>query len=205
MVGVLRVEVAQRQIEALEGVGYEWRGETVPCTLYLRKAEPRRFNLHMTQWEGKFWINHLPFRDFLLTHPEIARQYERLKRELMARLASDPPAYNAAKTSFIESIVQQARRCPAGTEVVELGDICRMTDTPKVLLDGRWSWRRGVSEWALSRGILNREEVLRRTCLGRYQHCSPRSSGLEPPTRIATSISNDGHLPLLAGFRSHRP
>ena len=112
MVGVLKVEAAQRQIEALEGVGYEWRGETVPGTLYLRKAEPRRFNLHLTKWEGKFWIDHLLFRDFLRTHPEIARQYERLKRELMARLASDPPAYNAAKSSFIESIVQQARRCP---------------------------------------------------------------------------------------------
>ena len=114
MVGVSGVEDAQRQIEALEGVGYEWRGETVPGTLYLRKAEPRRFNLHLTQWEGEFWLDHLLFRDFLRTHPEMARQYERLKRELMSQLASDPPAYNAAKTPFIEFIVQQARRCPAG-------------------------------------------------------------------------------------------
>ncbi|WP_238314967.1 GrpB family protein, partial [Methylobacterium crusticola] len=38
MVGVARVEDAQGHIEALEGVGYEWRGETVPGTLYLRKA-----------------------------------------------------------------------------------------------------------------------------------------------------------------------
>ena len=45
MVGVPSVEDAQRQVEALEGVGYEWRGETVPGTLYIRKAEPRRFNL----------------------------------------------------------------------------------------------------------------------------------------------------------------
>ena len=110
MVGVSRVDGAQRQIKSLEGVGYEWRGETVPGTLYLRKAEPRRFNLHLTQWEGNFWLGKLLFRDFLRTHPETARQYEDLKRELMARLASDPPAYNAAKASFIESIVQQARR-----------------------------------------------------------------------------------------------
>ncbi len=115
MVGVSRVEGAQRQIESLEGVGYEWRGETVPGTLYLRKAEPRRFNLHLTQWEGKFWLEKLLFRDFLRMHPESARQYEDLKRELMARLASDPPAYNDAKASFIESVVQQARRCPVGT------------------------------------------------------------------------------------------
>ena len=115
MVGVPEVEGAQRQIEALEGVGYEWRGETVPGTLYLRKAEPRRFNLHLTRWEGEFWIDHLLFRDFLRIHPETAQEYEDLKRELMARLASDPPAYNAAKASFIQSILQQARRCPVST------------------------------------------------------------------------------------------
>ena len=115
MVGVSRVEGAQREIKTLEGVGYEWRGETVPGTLYLRKAEPRRFNLHLTQWEGKFWQDKLLFRDFLRTHPETARQYEDLKCELMARLASDPPAYNAAKASFRQSLVQQARRCLAGS------------------------------------------------------------------------------------------
>ena len=115
MLGVSIVEIAQPQIEALEGIGYEWRGETVPGTLYLRKAKPHRFNLHLTQWEGTFWRDHLLFRDFLRTHPEIAQDYENLKRELMPRLATDPPAYNAGKTSFIESIVQQARRCPAST------------------------------------------------------------------------------------------
>lgn len=115
MVGVSSVECAQREIRTLGGVGCELRGETVPGTLYLRKAEPRRFNLHLTQWEGTFWVEKLLFRDYLRMHPETARQYEDLKRELMARLASDPPAYNAAKASFIESIVQQARRCPVGT------------------------------------------------------------------------------------------
>ena len=109
MVGVPRVEDAQREIDALRAVGYDWRGETVPGTLYLRKAEPRRFNLHMTQWGGGFWLDLLIFRDILRTHPETARQYEDLKRDLMTRLASDPPAYNAGKTSFIESIAQRAR------------------------------------------------------------------------------------------------
>ena len=109
MAGVPKVEESQRQIEALEAVGYEHRGESVPGTLYIRKAEPRRFNLHMTQWEGSFWTDHLLFRDFLRTHPETARQYEDLKRKLMARLASDPRAYNDGKSSFIESVVERAR------------------------------------------------------------------------------------------------
>ena len=109
MVGVPRVEGAQREIGALGGVGYDWRGETVPGTLYIRKAEPRRFNLHLTQWGGKFWTDLLLFRDFLRTHRETASQYEELKRELMARLASDRPAYNDGKAPFIESVLQKAR------------------------------------------------------------------------------------------------
>ena len=109
MVGVPRVDDAQREIDALWSVGYEWRGETVPGTLYIRKAEPRRFNLHMTQWEGKFWQDLLLFRDFLRDNPETAQQYEDLKRDLMTRLASDRPAYNDGKASFIESTVQKAR------------------------------------------------------------------------------------------------
>ena len=109
MVGVPRVEGAQREIDALAGVGYDWRGETVPGTLYIRKAEPRRFNLHMTQWGGNFWTDLLLFRDFLRTHRETARLYEDLKRELMVRLASDRPAYNDGKAPFIESVLQKAR------------------------------------------------------------------------------------------------
>lgn len=110
MVGVLSVDATQPYVKALEEIGYEWRGKTVPGTLYLRKAEPRRFNLHLTQWDGPFWIDHLLFRDFLRSHPESARSYERLKRELMARLACDPPAYNSAKSPFIECIIRKARR-----------------------------------------------------------------------------------------------
>ena len=32
-----------------------------------------------------------------------------LKRRLMVTFASDPPAYNAAKAAFIESVVEEAR------------------------------------------------------------------------------------------------
>ena len=76
---------------------------------FLKTGFYEGINLHMTQWGGEFWLDHLLFRDYLRTHAEMARQYEDLKHELMARLASDPPAYNDGKASFIESVVQQAR------------------------------------------------------------------------------------------------
>ena len=122
MVGVSSMAEAPKQVPLLEAIGYEWRGETAPGTLYIRKAEPRRFNLHMTPYRSDFWETHLLFRDYLRTYRDAAVEYEALKRELMSRLAHDPPAYNDGKSDFIRAIVSRARaglgegpRTPLGT------------------------------------------------------------------------------------------
>ena len=109
MLGVAEPSNVEQYLERLKGIGYEHRGETVPGTLYVRKAIPRRFNLHMTEYMGEFWIEHLLFRDFLRAHRDVALRYEHLKRRLMAALASDPPAYNEAKAAFIQSVLEEAR------------------------------------------------------------------------------------------------
>ena len=109
MVGVPVMEDAGVFVERLQGIGYEHRGDTVPGTLYLRKAEPQRYNLHVTAYEGESWVERLLFRDCLRAHPAVAREYEELKRGVMARLAHDPPAYNDAKAEFIEAVVVRAR------------------------------------------------------------------------------------------------
>ena len=101
-------EKAPRNAERLETIGYEWRGETVPGTLYIRKADPRRYNVHMTEYEGGFWEEHLLFRDYLRAHADASQRYEELKRELMAKLASDPPGYNVGKEPFIKCILARA-------------------------------------------------------------------------------------------------
>ena len=108
MVGLQTMEKAPRNAERLETIGYEWRGETVPGTLYIRKADPRRYNVHMTEYEGGFWEEHLLFRDYLRAHADAAQRYEELKRELMAKLASDPPGYNVGKEPFIKCILARA-------------------------------------------------------------------------------------------------
>lgn len=97
----------------LQSIGYVINGtETAPGTLYCRKAEPRRFNLHATRFGKVFWSDHLRFRDWLRTHPEDAADYERLKREILAGMSDSPsqPAYNAAKASLIAEILARARK-----------------------------------------------------------------------------------------------
>ena len=114
MVGIPRstkLDGIQQFLQPLESIGYEHRGETVPGTLYVRKAEPRRYNLHITRYGGGFWVEHLLFRDYLRSDKDLAHRYEDLKRQLIARLAPEPDraAYNDGKTTFINSVLEQAR------------------------------------------------------------------------------------------------
>ena len=52
------------------------------------------------------------FRDFLRDHPEVAREYESLKRHLASRfdagLFASQQAYAEAKGSFITAVTEQA-------------------------------------------------------------------------------------------------
>lgn len=112
IVGVRRLADVERRIEALEEAGYEYvpqyEGE-LPERRYFRK--PRRgerlFHLHCVIEGRGFWERHLAFRDYLRAHPETAAEYERLKRELAARVPKHE--YTQAKSPFIEAVLAAAR------------------------------------------------------------------------------------------------
>ncbi|MGW7574938.1 GrpB family protein [Streptomyces sp. NPDC054765] len=52
---------------------------------------------------------HLTFRDFLRTHPESARRYGALKRDLAQRHEDDRSAYTLGKSAFIENALARAQ------------------------------------------------------------------------------------------------
>ena len=111
MIGVDSEAEYSTYVAALSTVGYECGGETVPGTLYNRKQGPPRVNAHLTVFGSEFWGEHLLFRDYLRAHPETASEYEALKRQILldpGDLGADPPAYNAAKESFIRRVLAVA-------------------------------------------------------------------------------------------------
>ena len=67
-------------------------------------------HLHLVKCVSDHWKRHLLFRDFLRTHPDTARLYYTLKKELAARYGSNRVGYTDAKTAFIESVIIQARQ-----------------------------------------------------------------------------------------------
>jgi GrpB-like predicted nucleotidyltransferase (UPF0157 family) len=73
---------------------------------------PHSHHVHVVERGGREERRTLAFRDYLRDHPEVARDYEALKRAIAARtLAADPQSqerYAAAKTDFIEHVVALA-------------------------------------------------------------------------------------------------
>jgi GrpB-like predicted nucleotidyltransferase (UPF0157 family) len=113
LVGLRNLADAFPCIPRMEGLGYEYVPEyekELPMRRYFRKGPPenRTHHVHMVENGSDFWVAHLRFRDFLRDHPEDARRYEALKRDLVARFENERDAYTASKAEFIKSIVGKA-------------------------------------------------------------------------------------------------
>jgi GrpB-like predicted nucleotidyltransferase (UPF0157 family) len=112
-------EVRRRVVPILEAQGYDyfWRpthGDDGPpfyAWFIKRDAEgARTHHVHMVEsafsqhWDG------LVFRDYLIEHSEVAREYEALKMRLAAEFPNDREAYTDAKSEFIEDVTARAKR-----------------------------------------------------------------------------------------------
>lgn len=93
-------------IAALQAAGYAYRGEQgIPGRNFFRRGEPRSYHVHMAMAGGAFWRDHLVFRDWLRTHPEVAAEYASLKHALAVRYPTDREAYIEAKTAFVQGVL----------------------------------------------------------------------------------------------------
>ena len=100
------LDAARSRIEAL---GYKWWGEYgLPrrryCTLNDNRSGRRLVHAHFYADGDSEIERHIAFRDYLLAHPDIAREYEQLKLRLAAQFAEDINAYADAKTSWIRGV-----------------------------------------------------------------------------------------------------
>jgi len=98
-----------RIIEPLVAIGYEYNPDweiSMPLRRYFRRIGPddsHTHHLHAVPYAGEFWTRHLRFRDYLRTHPDKAREYGELKKQ-MAREQRGSIDYTFAKTQFIQSV-----------------------------------------------------------------------------------------------------
>ena len=65
--------------------------------------------MHVMELSHPRWEALVVFRDYLRAHPEAARAYADIKRELAASSKDDIGAYRNGKTAFVEETTAKAR------------------------------------------------------------------------------------------------
>lgn len=107
-------KAAEKLVEQMRSIGYLFTPQPdnpPPRMMFmkgytLRGYEGQAFHLH-ARYAGDW--DELYFRDYLLSRPDVAREYGELKLRLKAAHENDREAYTAAKTDFIKNATAAAR------------------------------------------------------------------------------------------------
>jgi len=101
-----------------QGYDYFWRpthgDDGPPFYAWFIKRDPgsgtRTYHIHMVEARFREHWDRLLFRDYLIEHPSVAKEYERLKLRLAAESPRDRVAYTRAKTEFVLRVTGEAKR-----------------------------------------------------------------------------------------------
>ena len=101
-----------------QGYDYLWRptrgDDGPPFYAWFIKRDPRTgartHHIHMVEGHFTAHWDRLLFRDYLVEHNEVAREYEALKIRLASASPGDRVAYTHGKTEFIERVTERAKR-----------------------------------------------------------------------------------------------
>jgi GrpB-like predicted nucleotidyltransferase (UPF0157 family) len=67
------------------------------------------YHLYVCPKDGKGYLEHISFRDYLRKHPEAAKAYAELKMKLAEQYRNDIEGYANAKSDFIRNILEKTK------------------------------------------------------------------------------------------------
>jgi GrpB-like predicted nucleotidyltransferase (UPF0157 family) len=115
LVEVTRLDETRRRIvPILEDKGYDyfwrpsWGEDTPPFYAWFIKRDKNgksTHHIHMVETHFEHW-DRLMFRDYLIDHPDVAREYGDLKIKLSHEHHNDRSAYTKAKSDFIRRVTE---------------------------------------------------------------------------------------------------
>lgn len=103
-------------IPALQKLGYEfWYENPDPNRMFFAKGMPpygekRTHHIHIVEPTSKEWSGKINFRDYLIAHPEIAKEYQELKIRLAQQYIHDREKYTEAKGEFVNKVLKKAQK-----------------------------------------------------------------------------------------------
>ena len=110
-------ETRKRIVPVLVAQGYDYfwrptRGDFVPpfYAWFIKRdaARTRTHHIHMVEGSFEHW-DRLLFRDYLIEHACVAKEYETLKLSLAHDYPNDRIAYTKGKTEFIVKVTRAAK------------------------------------------------------------------------------------------------
>ncbi len=103
-------------VPALQKLGYEyWADNPDPQRLFFVKGMPpfgdkRTHHVHIFLPTSEHWQTKIIFRDYLLTHPDMAQAYLQLKLRLAQQYVDDREQYTEAKREFVSHVMELAKK-----------------------------------------------------------------------------------------------
>ena len=113
LIGVKTLENYVEYIDILKRIGYEFRecaSEPDRKFFLKRNNDIRTHHLHIVEIDTEEWNKHIIFRDYLIDHKDTSGEYACLKYELARKFTEDRDNYTAAKSKFINMIVDKAKK-----------------------------------------------------------------------------------------------
>lgn len=105
----------KKLISDMKGIGYRYSPQPknpAPHMMFMKGYTPEGFkgqvyHVHV-RYKGDW--DELYFRDYLISHPDVADEYGKLKVDFQKKFKHDRDGYTFAKTDFIRNIMKMAKR-----------------------------------------------------------------------------------------------
>ena len=110
----IKIGRLNQYIALLEAQGYEFRKKaSTPKRLFFRRdfwtfLKKRRIHIHLVKYNSKDWKEMISFRDFLNKHPDVVKEYSKLKKEACLVANGDGQKYRGYKEEYIKRITKEA-------------------------------------------------------------------------------------------------
>jgi GrpB-like predicted nucleotidyltransferase (UPF0157 family) len=108
-IAVARLVVADELAPAMATIGYDYPGDIgIPDhRIFGRDREARRFLVHVLEQNGYRWRELIAFRDIIRANRALAREYERVKIDAVARHRTGRAQYTESKAHFVQRLLQE--------------------------------------------------------------------------------------------------